>query len=398
MAKRLAVEFKNIQLRIVGPAAAVTVSRVQKFDITTNFPSNDINELGNNLHSGVVTGVPEITSTFQVMDVSPNVFAALTGNLAAYPAGGVSITELGDIDLIGQIKDADTNDYVKTVEGRKLKINGFNYAYAVNNEATEEYTAVGTEKRWFKNDVIVDKATSGGTTVTLSQTPIVLKNLNKLISVIVDGVYFDEVAAGPAAGEYSVSGTTVTLGTALVTQALCVYHAAPIGSNWSYISDSTIPAGVRGKNIPLTIGVNDIKRVQSVTIRGTFPNQKIEEQGNNSVIGYTTDIPQVTGDISVLDTDIDMIGLFATGNLGTVSGDTEFNACEFTASGLSLAITIHNPAQGCGTAGTVLKTIYIPSITITSEGHSTAVGGNATQTFAFKSTLGELVIYSGAKP
>lgn len=46
MAKRLAVEFKNIQLRIVGPAAAVTVSRVQKFDITTNFPSNDINELG----------------------------------------------------------------------------------------------------------------------------------------------------------------------------------------------------------------------------------------------------------------------------------------------------------------------------------------------------------------
>ena len=382
-----------MQLKVVGPKGAFIASRVQRLDAQTNFPSTDIDELGDDQHAGVVTDSPEVTVTFQAMDVSVNIFAVLTGNLA-YPGGGVSITELKDIDVIGQVRDETVSDIVKTFHGKKLRINGFNYSYSATGEATEEYTAIGSEKRWFKNDVIVDKTTTPGSSMTLSQTPIVLKNGNKLLSLIVDGAYLTEVAAGPASGEYSVSSTTVTLGAALTTQAIAVYHASPAGNNYSYIRDSSIPAAVRGKNIPITIGVNGISRVQSVTMRGEFPNNPVKEMGNINLVGYSTQVSRVTGDISVLDTDLDLISLFAAGTLSTQNAQTEYGDADFTASGLALMIELNDPAYN----STVLKTVYVPQVTITSEGQSTSVGGDATQTFGWKSTTGNLYVYSGVKP
>jgi len=91
-----------------------------------------------------------------------------------------------------------------------------------------------------------------------------------------------------------------------------------------------------------------------------------------------------------------LVALFATGSLAPA--DTEFRGCEFTASGISLLVEILNPSLACNTpsaSGVVLKTVYIPQVTITSDGHSTNVGGNATQTFAFRSTTGACIVYSG---
>jgi hypothetical protein len=397
MAKRTNLPFKDLALKIVGPNGAFVASRVQRFEINTNFPSNDIDELGNSNHAGVTTGTPEVTTTFQAMDVSVKIFQALTGSAEPYPAGGVSITQLGDIDVIGQIKDEKLVDLVKLVHGKKLKITGFTYTYTVDGEATEEYTASGSEKRWFKRDVVVDKFTNLSTTYTLTQTPVVLKNGNYALSVIVDGVYFDEVVAAPEAGQYSISGATLTLPAAPTAKVVVVYQADVTASTWESVVDNTIPVGIRGKNIPVTIGVNDIKRVQSITIRGQFPNQKVEEMGNTSVVGYATQVPQVTGDITVLDTDTELVALLTTGEINP-SGVAEFNVCEYTASGLALTVELHDPSDKCGTAGSVVKTVYIPNITVTSEGHTTQVGQNAQQTFGFKSSTAELIVYSGAMP
>lgn len=396
--KRVAIPFKELALRIVGPAHTLLASRVQRFEVNSNFPSTDIDELGNLNHAGVTTGTPEITATFQAMDVSPKIFAVLTGNLVSYPAAGVSISSLTDIDLVGEVKDDTASDFVKTVHARKLRISGFTYTYSVDSESTEEYTAIGAEKRWFKNDVIIDRFAASGTgPYTLSQTPIQLKNNNYLLSVISDGVYQQENAIADEATEYSYAGGDITLGAAASDQVLAVYHASPAGTNWEYVSDPTIPAAIRGQYVPVTIGVNSIDRVQSVTIRGTFPTQKVEEMGSTSLVGYTTQVPQVAGDITVLDTDIELISLLTTGD--TPSADTEFRACEYTASGLSLQIELKDPIAGCDiSAATVLKTVYIAEITITSEGHSTGVGSNAQQTFGFKSTDGSLTVYSGARP
>lgn len=394
MAKRVAIPFKEMQLRVVGPNGDFLASRIQRFEANATLPNTDVDELGNNLHAGTVAGTPEVNASFQAMDVSHKIFAALTGtDPTAYPASGVSTSLLGEIDLIGQVKDSKVSDYVKSMHAKRLRISGFTFTYSVTGEATEEYSAQGTEKRWFKNDVIVDKFTVGTNTFTLSQTPLTLKNGNQLLSVILDGEYLEEVASAPASGEYSVASTTLTTGDNMVSKAIVVYHASPAGSNWSYVRDTTIPAAVRGKNIPVTIGVNDIKRVQSVTIRGQFPTQKVEEMGNENVVGYTTQVPQVTGDISVLDTDLETLALLTTSNLS--STDTEFGIGEFTPSGLTLKLVVHDPV----TVGKpAVKTIYIPQIAITSEGHSTSVGNNATQTFGFKSVDGSCTIYSGLMP
>ncbi len=398
MAKRLAVPFKEMQLRVVGPTGEFKASRIQRLEINANIPSTDIDELGNNLHAGSVAGTPEVTSTFSAMDVSVKIFSVLTGTDAtAYPAEGVSISNFGEVDVIGQVKDDKLADYIKSVHGRRLQITGFTYTYSVTGDSTEEYTAAGSEKRWFKNDIIVDKFNGTSTSQTLTQTPIQLKNNNYALSVIVDGTYLDEVSGAPESGQYRIVGTALTLGAAPTATTVVVYHAAPAGDNWTYILDTQIPAAVRGKNVPVKLGVNNIQRVQSVTIRGNFPNQKVEEMGNTSVVGYTTSPAQVTGDITVLDTDLELIALLQTGNLNPA--DTEFPLCGYTVSGLSLEIQIQDPVNTCTPSGvTVLKTVYIPQIAITSEGHSTSVGNNAQQTFGFKSVDGNLIVYSGLKP
>jgi len=228
-----------------------------------------------------------------------------------------------------------------------------------------------------------------------------MKNGEYCLSVILDGTYLEAVTVAPADDEYEYTPGAANqvdfspLGTRLVV----VYHFNTGANQWTDVSDSTIPAAVRGKNVPVRItasGVTTaIDRVQSVTIRGTFPNTVVKEMGNLSVVGTVVQVPEVTGDLSVLDTDLELIALFATGDIA--NADVEYRSCEFTASGISLEVQIQDPAEGCG-GGTpdVLKAVYIPFLTLTSEGHTTNVGGNATQTFAFKSTDAQCVVYSGA--
>ena len=357
--------------------------------------------MGNPQHAGTVRDVAEVTASIQAFDVSVKLFAALTGtNPNSYPGAGVDISELGDVDIIGVIRNATVADYAKSVHLRRCRVDSFTFTYSVDGEATEEYTFMGSEKRWFKYDIIVDNYTSANSSpLTLSQTPIQLKNSNRLISYVQDGTYYTEVTSAPTAGEgeYRVVGTALTTPDTITNYAVAVYHSNTGSNLWTDVSDDSIPAAVRGKDIPVYIDAGRIQRVQSVTIRGTFPVERVEEMGNSNVVGYITQVPQVTGDITVLDTDLELIALFTTGDAN--SSDVEFQVCEYTADGIDLEIRILDPSDSCELpgSGTVLKTVYIPAITITSDGHTTNVGGSAQQTFSWRSTTGECIIYSGAR-
>jgi hypothetical protein len=395
--RRIAIPSKAVELKVVGSTDSLVFPRVQRLSITADRPSTDIDELGNRLHAGTVEDIPAITVTFQAMDVGIKLFSVLTGkDYSAYPASGVSITELKDIDVIAHIKSDTVEDYVKMAHARRCVIRDFTFTYTVDGESTEEYTAIGTKKRWFKNDVIVDKFTTGTTSFTLNETPVALKDGNKALSVILDGVYLTEVAAGPATGEYSISGTTLTTYDSRVDQCIAVYQAAPTGDNWTDSTDSSMPAAIRGMDVPVVIGAGGIERVQSVTINGTFNPEAVREMGNRELVGYQAQIPAVTGTITVLDTDTELIALLTTGQLNP-SGVTEFGVSEFTASGIPLIVKLQDPADKVPPFE-VVKTLYIPSISITNEGFTSNVNQNAQQTFDFKSTTGELKIYEGAMP
>lgn len=397
MARRLAIPSKAVELKIVGAKDSLVIPRVQRLSVTADRPSTDIDELGNRLHAGTIEDIPAITVTFQAMDVGIKLFAILTGkDYSAYPASGVSITELKDSDIIVYIKSDTVEDYVKMSHARRCVIRDFTFTYTVDGESTEEYTMIGTQKRWFKNDVYVQKFVTGTTTFTLDYTPVALKSGNKALSVILDGVYLTEKAtAGPSTGEYYITGTTLTTGDTRTSQLLVVYQISPqAGNNWVDSTDTTMPAAIRGMDVPVVIGAGGIERVQSVTINGTFNPEAVKEMGNRDILGYQMQIPAVTGTITVLDTDTELIALLTTGQLNP-SGVTEFAVSEFTASGINLIVKLQDPVDKTSPY-TVLKTLYMPSISITNEGFTSNVNQNAQQTFDFKSSTGELKIYQGS--
>lgn len=394
MAKRLAIPSKELAFRVVGPVDSFFVTRAQRFSMDTDVPTTDVDELGNSQHAGTVSDQPAITVTFSAFDVSIKVFSVLTGtDASAYPGAGVDIESLAEVDVILYVKDQSVADYVKSAHARRLQIRDFTYSYSVTGESTEDYTGVGSEKRWFKNDVVVDKFTTGTTSFTLTETPIQLQNANYVLSVILDGEHLEEVASGPATGEYSVSGTTVTTFDTRTAQVLAVYHANPAGNAWTDVGDSSIPAAIKGQDVKITILANDIPRVQSVTINGTLNSTAVREMGNRVVVGYQSQVPTVDGNITVLDTDTELIDLFL--NQSIASGNTEFELTTACAvSGLDLQITLYDP---CDTtvSGVALKTVKVPNLRITGDSYTINVNENAQQVFNWQSETAQCIVYEG---
>lgn len=394
MARRLAIPSKDLQLKIVGSRDSFAASRVQRLTLTSTLPSETKDELGNPLHVGEVKDTPEVTLTFSAFDVGIKIFAALTGtDAAAYPGAGVGISNLGEIDAVLYVKDVDVADYVKSISGRRLQIRDFTFNYSVDGDSTEDYTAIGSERRYLKYDVVVDKFTTGTTSFTLTQTPVQLLNGNYGISVILDGDYLTEVTGVPATGEYRIVGTTLTTGDTRTAQVLAVYHANPAGTNWVDIGDAGLPTAIKGRDVGVSIAANDIARVQSVTINGNMNVTPVKELGARNIVGYQSQVPTVEGTITVLDTDTDLISLLST---GTVGSGVEWSPGEGCAElGLSLKIELTDP---CDTTSpfTVVKTVNVPSITIVGDSYTSNVNNNATQTFNWKSLDSSCVVYSGA--
>ena len=103
------------------------------------------------MHVGTVKDTPNVTLTFSAFDVGIKVFAALTGNDAtAYPGAGVDISDLSEVDAVLFVKDADVSDYVKSIHGHRLQVRDFAFSYTVDGDFTEDYTAIGSERRYLK--------------------------------------------------------------------------------------------------------------------------------------------------------------------------------------------------------------------------------------------------------
>ncbi len=397
MAKRVSIPSKHVKVELVGLRDNYFASRVQRVNATADQATNTIDELGNPLHAGTSKDVPNVTFTFQVMDVGIDAISALTGqDSAAFPASGINLATALDlsVDAVLRVRDATVAQYVKASHLRRCTVQSFTFNYSVDGDSTEEYTAVGSQKRWFSNDVIVEKFTTGGTSFTLSEAPKTLKNGDEVLTAILDGIYLEEVASSPATGEYDVSGTTLTTFDTRVNQLMVVYQSAATGDAWADISDLDAPAAIRGKDVVVSIAAADRERVQSVSLNGNFNPQAVREMGSRDIVGYVNQNLEITGTLTVLDTDTDLLAVL-TGYDPAV--DTEFLIGQCTVSGVALEIKLQNPAD-CDDPFAILKTVFLPSVTVTSEGFISNVNDNAQQTFDFRSEDGAVFVYEGAKP
>jgi hypothetical protein len=395
MAKGLAVPSKEAQLVIVGPKNSFKATRVQRTNLNADIPSTNIDQIGSSTHAGVTNDVPNISFSFSAFDTGIKIFSVLTGtDPTAYPAGGVDILSLSEIDAIIYTKDPAAMKYLKAEHGHRLQVRDFTFSYTVDGDATEDYTAIGSERRFLGNDVVVDRYITGTTSFTLTRTPKQLKNGYYGLSVILDGAYLTETASAPTTGQYRIVGTTLTTYDTRTSQLLAVYHATDKTATWVDVADTTMPASVRGKNIPIKINAISIPRVQSVSITGNLNVQPVREMGNLAIVGYQKQVPDVTGTLTVLDTDTELVNVLMNGTL-TTSGTAEWQPGEgCTTSGFPLDVLIYDPCSPL----TILKTVTIPQVIITSDAYSVNVNGNAGLTFNFKSNTAQCIVYQGAKP
>jgi hypothetical protein len=385
MAKRLAIPSKELELKIVGPKNSLLIPRAQRLSLNADNPATIVDEIGNSAHAGESKDIPNVTLSFSVLDVGIKIFSVLTGtDWTAYPVGGVDISLLSELDAILYVKSASAADYVKSAHAKRMQVRDFSFNYSVDGDSTEDYNAVGSERRWFAYDVVVDRFLTGTTSFTLAQTPVQLKNGNNALSVILDGLYLT------ATGEYRLVGATLTTGDSRTSQVLVVYHSNPAGNNWVDVSDTSMPAAIRGQNVKVVIVANDIPRVQSVTINGSLNVQAVNEMGNPAkIVGYQKQVPTVEGTITVLDTDTELVSLLTTGALASGVEWQMGEGC--VTNGIPLLIKIYDP---CDT-DTVLKEVYLDSITPNSDAYSLNVNGNASLQIGFRSTTGHCVVYSG---
>lgn len=397
MARRARVHSRDLQPQIVAPKGIFAAARVQRFDWPMNIPTTVIDELGRKLHVGVTREIPEVTVTLEAFDVSHNIFSYLTGYTpGTFPLSGAQVADFKNVDVVGQIRNANTLNIVNALYVKRGIVTGMDATFGVRDNSSVSYTVSSNSKKEFSQPVRYDggvvSATSG---FTLSLTPTYLTRTSGYIidayRVASDGTqnYLDEKT------DYVVTGTAVDLtlganaGNVAVGDSIWFTYCNPTAATFQALDD-VAPAAIQGKYVPVEISVNSIPRVQSASVRASFTSESIYEMGGlGKPVGYEIGIPDVTGDISVLKTDNDLLAILEGVANTTVEYDTEY-----TLDTLPLKITLKDPAN----PSIARVTYYVPKITITSHGDDDTVNAGMNETFSWQSTTGELYVASGAGP
>jgi hypothetical protein len=112
-------------------------------------------------------------------------------------------------------------------------------------------------------------------------------------------------------------------------------------------------------------------------------------------VGYQRQVPTVTGNITVLDTDIELVSMFSSGSLNSL--DTEFQPGidePVAASGIELQVQLVDPGDSVEPL-TVLKTVLVPQLVIEGDAFTQNVNENAQQVWNWRSFTAECIVYSG---
>lgn len=399
MARRARIHSRDFQPQIAAPKGKFAAARVQRFDWPMELPTTPVDELGRKLHVGTTTETPTVTVSLEAFDVSHNIEAYLTGYTpSTFPVSGVSISDLKNIDVIGQVRDASTQKIVNAMYVKKGIVTGIDYSFGVRDNSTATYTVSANSKKELRQPIFYDlfTAVSGGAQKALTYTPTYLTRtsgytLNAYRTSSTGSTNYLQEGT-----DYTVTGTTVAFldaggvstGSAGTTDTVWVTYSANQTATTFDALDDVAPAAIQGKYVPVTISLSNIPRVQSATIRVAFQTEEILEQGGlGRPVGYEIGVPDVTGDITVLKTDNDLLAI-----LEGVSNSTVENDLEYARTDLPLKIELKDPSN----PSRVVKTYYVPSITITNESDTSQVNQSVNETFSWQSKTGELIVASGS--
>ena len=314
MARRPRIHSRDIQPQLATPKGLLSVARVQRFDWPMTLPTTTIDELGRKLHVGKTQETPTVTVTVEAFDVSHNTISYLTGYTpSTFPTSGASITELKNVDVIGQIRDSSTLGVVNALYVPRGTITGMDASFGVTANSTVTYTITANSKKEFKNPVFYDSfvVASGTETKTLTYTPTWLPVTSGYVasafrtSTTGESAYLDERT------DFNVTGTSIAF-TGTGTSAgdvVWVTYTSTQTKTFAALNDSDT-AAIQGKYVPLSISVNNIPRVQTATIKLAYAVETLYEMGGlGKPIGNELGVPNVTGDVSVRIIPLKIIGI-----------------------------------------------------------------------------------------
>jgi len=390
MARRARIHSRDLQPQIAAPKGLFAAARVQRFEWPATYPTTSVDELGNVLHVGTTTETPQVTVTLEAFDVSHNIFAYMTGYTpGTFPVSGASITEIKNVDMIGQIRNTTTKAVVNALYVKRGIVSAIDATFGVRANSTETYTISAASKKELKQPVFYTTGTVATSGLTLAYTPTYLTRTSgytlDAYRIASDGSanFLDEGT------DYTVAGTAVTFMGPNVANGDTVWvtYASTQAATFAGL-DTAAPAAIQGKYVPVTISVNNIPRVQSASIKVAFPSEEILEMGGlGKPVGYELGIPEVTGEIQVLKTDNDLMAI-----LEGVPNSTVENDMEYAKTSLPLKIELKDPRN----PARIVKTYYIPSLTFTAQSDTSSVNQSMNETYSFQSTTGELFIASGS--
>jgi hypothetical protein len=305
--------------------------------------------------------------------------------------------ELAYVDIFVPVKQSGDGDVVKrTMYLEKAYVNNIDFNFQTSGVATTSYRLETDNKRWFLNDnaqIIVDpiKATAG-TSLTLSNTPSVLANGNKLLCLYKNGTKLTEGT------DFTVSGTAVTLTSAAVAGDLfkARYTSATGGSFFSPVPTAENPhpelaGGLKQGQIELYLSDNTgtrVSRVNSARISMPLTRDQLAELGSLKPYDRPMQLPVNTSvSIELRDSDLEMMARLAGfTNLANV----DEIALEDLVKNLGLVIKLYRESdikRAKLPAGHpdkyAVKTFTVNNLIPQSENWDVRVDSDATQSFEF---------------
>ncbi len=408
MANRISVSYKETGIDAISLAGRYRLGRVQRADVGANLPNTPVKELGSDQLVGRIFDLPEVTATVNAFDVGARTAFTLAGVDWASAASGTRIEaqQIQYVCLAQSFKAAGTSqDIARTLYVPGAKLERFSYNYSVGGDATEEYSFSAVDRKWLKYDVGVASGTvSASGVLTFTPAARVLKDGTYILSVFASGIGYithENITAE--------SSTSVTLDTTVVpasTYVVVTYHT-DLSNQWDYTyeyahvpEDYTPPpdqpVGVRGWGVELYLMQSGqanqrIYRAQTCTIQGQFPNTKIQELGNESIVGYIDDIPEVTGTLDIIQSDFKLQDFLHNDN---GLDDDNWDPDELGTGDWGLLVRVFR--RGANRANDPEKELWVPKLDITQEQNQAQVGQDSRVTFNFSSRSNKLYIYKGA--
>lgn len=397
---RLSIDTSNIAPLAITARATEQLRRVQSVNTTSDRPSTQVREVGNESIVGVTYDTPNVTVALEANAVNARLLAIMGNRDPSGTFSNVTVQDLlgqTDVDLNLLQRDTSRTTWLRSVYIKQATITSYRLAASTDAAATETFEFSADNKTAFERWVYVDRQTAGSnnqTAFTLAETPVALTNGkvagNKLISVFraADGDPAEYYLEG-SGNDYTVSGTAVTF-TATGAQNIATgdkivftYQVddvdAPSGDQFQS-KDTISPAAIQGYyHIPVTLRVTSntlaLRGAQSIEATMNF-NTNTEVGMGSQAVGSERVIPaEVTGNFVIFEETAATEAMLIEGD--ALSSVTDFPIDAFR-NDVQIKVDFKHPDTG-----TILRTDTLSGVSVSGDTRDIAVGQAVGKQFNF---------------